>query len=103
MKEADDPEERKRYDLYIVSENLEGEGGHLNQSFTTSEGEEQLRVVMVRSPDQKDRVKGETKVNFKDQPDIEKVEEEGDDNTHYTALSRATTAIVSTGGHNIVV
>ena len=47
--------------------------------------------------EQKDRVETETKVNFKDQADIEEVEEEGYDNTHYTALSRATTAIVSTG------
>ena len=62
-------EEKGRYDLYIVSENLQQEeeeeeeeaGGHTNQSFTLQEPEE-----------------GE--------------EEAGEIN--YTALSRATTAIV---------
>ena len=63
-------EERGRYDLYIVSENLQQEreqeeqeetGGHTNQSFALSEPEEE--------------------------------KEEGEIN--YTALSRATTAIVS--------
>ena len=61
-------EERGRYDLYIVSENLQQEeeeeeaGGHTNQSFTLQEPEE------------------------------EEEEEAGEIN--YTALSRATTAIV---------
>ena len=66
-------EERGRYDLYIVSENLQQEreqeeqeetGGHTNQSFALSEPEEE--------------------------------NEEGEEGEiNYTALSRATTAIVS--------
>ena len=63
-------EERGRYDLYIVSENLQQEeeeeeeeaGGHTNQSFTLQEPEE--------------------------------VKEEEAGEINYTALSRATTAIV---------
>ena len=64
MKELEgqaDGEENRRYDLYIVSENLEEEQkeektGHLNQCFTTTEEEERP--------------------------------------SDYTALSRATTAVV---------
>ena len=82
------PEERGRYDLYIVSENLQQEeeeetkesrrkelleektGGHINQSFAPSEPEEEVEVEEEERRDSPGEI-------------------------IYTALSRATTAIVS--------
>ena len=48
MKTGSETQTQPRYDLYIVTENLEDDGGgHLNASFSASESEEKLRVEIT--------------------------------------------------------